>query len=86
MFVDYLDINAHSETDAFFLLRIDELFPKLSHDCYYALLDLLIGYHQVKVEKPERYKTAIITHKGLFVYKFMPFMLCNARATFQRLI
>lgn len=42
---------------------------------YYASLDLLMGYQQVKVSQEDRYKTAFVTHMGLFVYNLMPFGL-----------
>lgn len=42
---------------------------------FFALLKLLMGYHQVKVASEDRVKTAFITHKGLYVYNVMPFGL-----------
>ena len=45
-----------------------------------------MGYHQVEVESKDRFKTAFVTHSGLYIYNVMPFGLCNAPATFQRLI
>ena len=86
MCVDYRDVNAQSEKDAFPLPRIDQVWPLLSKAKYFASLDLLMGYHQVVMDPKDRAKTAFLTHRGLFVYNVMPFGLCNAPATFQRLM
>ena len=45
-----------------------------------------MDFHQVEVDPRDRAKTAFLTHRGLYVYNVMPFGLCNAPATFQRLI
>ena len=45
-----------------------------------------MGYHQVEVSEQDRFKMACLTHRGLYVYTVMPFGLCNAPATFQRLM
>ena len=86
MCVDYRDLNAQTEKDSFPLPRIDQVWPTLSRARYFASLDLLMGYHQVEVDPKDRAKTAFLTHRGLYVYNVMPFGLCNAPATFQRLM
>ena len=49
-------------------------------------MDLLMGYHQVKVREADRGKTAFTTHMGIFQFNVMPFGLCNAPGTFQRMM
>ena len=86
MCFDYHDINAQTEKDAYRLPRIDQVLPVLSKARYFASLDLLTGYHQVKVDPKNRFKTACLTHKDLYIYNVMPFGRCNPPATFQRLM
>ena len=42
-------------------------------------MDLMKGYHQVKMEDKSKNKTAFICHLGLFQYRCMPFGLNNAQ-------
>ena len=86
MCVDYRDVNAQIEKDSFPLPLIDQVWPTLSRDKYFASLDLLMGFHQVEVDPRDRVNTAFRTHRGVYVYNVMPFGLCNAPAIFQRLM
>ncbi|GMG16831.1 unnamed protein product [Phytophthora fragariaefolia] len=52
----------------------------------FTSLDLHAGYWQLAVAQEDRPKTAFTTRRGLFRFCRMPFGLCNAPSTFQRLM
>ena len=84
--VDYRRLNQVTKQDVYPLPWVDDSLDLLAHSKYFTTLDLASGYLQVKVEPQSQEKTAFVTHSGLFEFKKMPFGLCNAPATFQRLM
>lgn len=84
--VDYRKLNAVTKKDKYPLPRIDEMLDSLAEAAYFSTLDLMSGYWQVKVHPEDREKTAFITRYGTYEFNVMPFGLCNAPATFQRLM
>ena len=86
--VDYRALNRVTVPDRYPMPRIDELIDTVGkcQGKYFTSLDLMKGYHQVKMAEGSKEKTAFTCHQGLFQYRRMPFGLTNAPATFQRLM
>ena len=84
--VDYRLLNAKTRKDAFPLPRIEESLDALCGARCFSTLDLASGYNQVPVTVEDQPKTAFCTPFGLFEFTRMPFGLCNAPSTFQRLM
>ena len=84
--VDYRRLNAETCVDAYPMPRIDDLIDQLGQSKYITTQDLSRGYWQVPVTEKDQHKTAFTTPFGLYQFKVMPFGLCGAPATFQRMM
>ena len=84
--VDYCHLNVATKMDTYPLPHTDDCLDLLTNNHWFSTLDLASGYWQVQLEESSREKTAFTTHVGLFEFRVMPFRLCNAPATFQRLM
>ncbi|GFW21873.1 retrovirus-related Pol polyprotein from transposon 412 [Trichonephila clavipes] len=84
--VDYRKLNDVTKKDSYPLPRIDDTLDTLSGHKWFSTLDLKSGYWQVEIHPEDREKTAFTSGQGLWQFKVMPFGLCNAPATFERLM
>ena len=83
---DFGYLNAVTIKDAYSIPRIDESLSKLGDAKFFTTLDLGSAFWQVPLRKKDREKTGFACELGLYQWKSMPFGLCNATATFQKLM
>ena len=84
--IDFRKVNDATIKDAYPLPRIDDSLDSLSGAQWFSTLDLCSGYWQVEVDPNDRPKTAFSHGSGLFHFNVMPYGLCNAPSTFERLM
>ena len=86
--VDYRKLNQDTIPGRYPMPRVDELVDAIGHrkGRYFSTLDMMKGYHQVKMDEQSKCNTVFTCHRGLFQYCRMPFGLTNTPATFQRLM
>ncbi|KAJ8405655.1 hypothetical protein AAFF_G00316350 [Aldrovandia affinis] len=79
-------LNAVTRKDAYPLPRINDALDHISGSRWFSSLDLRNGYWQVELAPDAWPKTAFTIGQGLWQFRVMPFGLCNAPATFERLM
>ena len=84
--VDYRKLNSLTRKDVYPLPRVDDILTALGEAQYFTSLDLASGYWQIGFSEDARQKSAFVTYNGLLEFLRMPFGLCNAPATLQRLM
>ena len=82
----FVQLNDQTVKDSYPLPNIQYIFDKIGRSVWFTTMDLLSGFWQVMLKPEHRHKTAFITMRGLYEYIVMPFGLCNAPGTFQRLM
>ena len=83
---DFRRLNTVTIPDAYPMPRIDDLIDRVGHAKYLTKIDLSRGYWQVPMDEDSIPVSAFVTPHGHFQWRYMPFGLRNAPATFQRLV
>lgn len=83
---DFRKVNAVTVPDAHPLPLIDDCIDEIGPAEYVSKLDMLKGYWQVPLTPRASEISAFVTPDHFLQYTVMPFGLCNAPATFQRLV
>jgi hypothetical protein len=84
--VDYRRLNAITKKDRYALPLANELMDRLQGAKIFTKLDLRGGYNHIRIKEGEEWKTAFGTRYGHYEYTVMPFGLCNAPASFMRMM
>ncbi|XP_071944659.1 uncharacterized protein [Antedon mediterranea] len=84
--VNYKKVNSLSKFDAYPMPRIDEIIGRVGPAKFITKLDLCKGYWQVPLTERSKPYTAFSTPMGLYQFKYLPFGLHGAPATFQRMM
>ena len=85
--IDFRRLNALTVKDSHPLPRICETLESLAGAAQYSTFDLNSGFWQVPMDDASKQYTAFtLGSMGLYECESMPFGLCNAPPTFQRLM
>ena len=84
--IDFRQINHYTVKDRLPVPRVDSSLEALEGSTLFSSLDLASGYWQVAMHPDDAAKTAFVTETNMYQFKVMPFGLCNAPATFCRLM
>jgi len=82
--VAYRHLNNHTRKDKMPLPIMDELSRKIRNYNFISKIDMLAGFHLMRIVMGHENITAFRTRFGLYKYLFMPFGLINALTTVQR--
>jgi hypothetical protein len=84
--VDFRELNKATHRDYFPLPCIDQVLDTLSGKKYFSFLDGFSGYNKIQIAPEDQEKTAFTCPWGTYAYRVLPFGLCNAPTTFQRVV
>jgi hypothetical protein len=83
---DYRKLNMITEKDHYPMPTMEDLLGQLKGKKYFSTMDCRSGYWQLQLAPEDRFKSAFITHEGVFEFTRQPFGIANGCANFQRMM
>ena len=84
--IDYRELNKVTMRNQYPLPQIDDLFDQLQGARVFSKIDLMSGYHKLKIRSEGVPKTSFKTRYGHYEFLVMPFGLTNAPTVFMDLM
>jgi hypothetical protein len=82
---DYkLTIYRAARLDTYPIPKIEDLFSRLAGGTIFTKLDMSQAYAQLQLDEESKPYTVINTHRGLFAYNRLSFVIASAPGIFQR--
>ena len=86
-YIDFRRLNSRTKKDAYPLPRMQETMESMVGTHFFSTMDLKSDFWQVKMAKDSQQYTAFtVGSMGVYEFLRMSYRLCNAPATFQRLM
>ena len=85
--IDFCRLNTRTKKDAYPLPHMQETMESMVGARHFSCMDLKSGSWQVQMDEESRQYTAFtVGSMGVYEFLCMPYGLCNAPVTFQRLM
>lgn len=86
IYVNFRCLNVVTINDPFPIPFTDTILEEVVGHEMYSFMDRFCTYNQISITDEDKLKTTFVVEDGVYAYNQMPFGLCNAPATFQRII